>query len=154
MQKISAMVIALSGMQYQPPPSQLSPVKKRTVSTPIMPTVSSNIWMHFFLTKFNLKTPGREDDDADETKVTLSNNNFTEVAKIVLEGVGGPENVASIDNCITRLRLEVKDYTKVNEKLIKSAGVAGVMRPSKTSVQVIIGTQVQFVADEFKKLCK
>ena len=110
-----------------------------------MPTVSSNIWMHFFLTKFNLKTPGREDDDADETKVTLSNNNFTEVAKIVL---------ASIDNCITRLRLEVKDYTKVNEKLIKSAGVAGVMRPSKTSVQVIIGTQVQFVADEFKKLCK
>lgn len=106
-----------------------------------MPTVSSNIWMHFFLTKFNLKTPGREDDDADETKVTLSNNNFTEVAKIVLEGVGGPENVASIDNCITRLRLEVKDYTKVNEKLIKSAGVAGVMRPSKTSVQVIIGTQ-------------
>ena len=113
-----------------------------------MPTVSSNIWMHFFLTKFNLKTPGREDDDADETKVTLSNNNFTEVAKIVLEGVGGPENVASIDNCITRLRLEV------NEKLIKSAGVAGVMRPSKTSVQVIIGTQVQFVADEFKKLCK
>lgn len=110
--------------------------------------------MHFFLTKFNLKTPGREDDDADETKVTLSNNNFTEVAKIVLEGVGGPENVASIDNCITRLRLEVKDYTKVNEKLIKSAGVAGVMRPSKTSVQVIIGTQVQFVVDEFKKLCK
>lgn len=110
--------------------------------------------MHFFLTKFNLKTPGREDDDADETKVTLSNNNFTEVAKIVLEGVGGPENVASIDNCITRLRLEVKDYTKVNEKLIKSAGVAGVMRPSKTSVQVIIGTQVQFVEDEFKKLCK
>lgn len=110
--------------------------------------------MHFFLTKFNLKTPGREDDDADETKVTLSNNNFTEVAKIVLEGVGGPENVASIDNCITRLRLEVKDYTKVNEKLIKSAGVAGVMRPSKTSVQVIIGTQVQFVTDEFKKLCK
>ena len=110
--------------------------------------------MHFFLTKFNLKTPGREDDDADETKVTLSNNNFTEVAKIVLEGVGGPENVASIDNCITRLRLEVKDYTKVNEKLIKSAGVAGVMRPSKTSVQVIIGTQVQFVGDEFKIVCK
>ena len=110
--------------------------------------------MHFFLTKFNLKTPGREDDDADETKVTLSNNNFTEVAKIVLEGVGGPENVASIDNCITRLRLEVKDYTKVNEKLIKSAGVAGVMRPSKTSVQVIIGTKVQFVADAFSELCK
>ena len=105
------------------------------------------------IVKFNLKTPGREDDD-DETKVVLANDNFTEVARIVLEGIGGKENVTSIDNCITRLRLEIKDYTKVDEKKIKSAGVAGVIRPGKTSVQVIIGTKVQFVADEFKKLCK
>lgn len=105
------------------------------------------------IVKFNLKTPGREDDD-DETKVVLANDNFTEVARIVLEGIGGKENVTSIDNCITRLRLEIKDYTKVDEKKIKSAGVAGVIRPRKTSVQVIIGTQVQHVADEFKKLCK
>lgn len=104
------------------------------------------------IVKFNLKTPGREDDD--ETKVVLANDNFTEVARIVLEGIGGKENVTSIDNCITRLRLEIKDYTKVDEKKIKSAGVAGVIRPGKTSVQVIIGTQVQHVADEFKKLCK
>ena len=108
----------------------------------------------FAIVKFNLKTPGREDDDVDETTVKLANNNFTEVAKIVLEGVGGKENVASIDNCITRLRLEIKDYTKVDEKKIKSAGVAGVIRPGKTCVHVIIGTKVQFVADEFKKLCK
>lgn len=107
------------------------------------------------ITKFDLKTPGREDDDQEaEKKAVLSNDDFTEVARIVLEGVGGKENVASIDNCITRLRLEVVDYTKVDEKVIKSAGVAGVIRPGKTSVQVIIGTQVQFVADEFKKLCK
>jgi len=105
------------------------------------------------IVKFNLKTPGREDDD-DETKVVLANDNFTEVARIILEGIGGKENVTSIDNCITRLRLEIKDYTKVDEKKIKSAGVAGVIRPGKTSVQVIIGTQVQHVADEFKKLCK
>ena len=105
------------------------------------------------IVKFNLKTPGREDDD-DETKVVLANDNFTEVARIVLEGIGGKENVTSIDNCITRLRLEIKDYTKVDEKKIKSAGVAGVIRPGKTCVQVIIGTQVQHVADEFKKLCK
>ena len=108
----------------------------------------------FAITKFNLKTPGREDDDTDETKVVLANNDFTEVARIVLEGLGGKENITSIDNCITRLRLEVKDNTLVDEKVIKSAGVAGVIRPGKTSVQVIIGTQVQHVADEFKKLCK
>lgn len=109
----------------------------------------------FMITKFNLKTPGREDDDeADETVVKLANNDYTQVAKIILEGLGGKENVKSIDNCITRLRLEISDYTKVDEKKIKSAGVPGVIRPSKTSVQVIVGTQVQFVADEFKKLCK
>ena len=108
----------------------------------------------FAILKFDLKTPGREDDDMDETTVKLANDNFTEVAKIILEGVGGKGNVASIDNCITRLRLEIKDYTAVDEKKIKSAGVAGVIRPGKNYVQVVIGTKVQFVADEFKKLCK
>ncbi|MDD3206099.1 MAG: N-acetylglucosamine-specific PTS transporter subunit IIBC [Lachnospiraceae bacterium] len=106
------------------------------------------------ITKFNLKTPGREDDDEAEKTITLKNDNFTEVAAAVLAGIGGKENVKSVDNCVTRLRLEIADYTKVDEKAIKAAGAAGVIRPSKTSVQVIIGTQVQFVADEFKKLCK
>lgn len=109
----------------------------------------------FAIVKFDLKTPGREDDDTEaEKKVLLANDDFTEVATIILEGVGGKENVASIDNCVTRLRLEVKDHTMVNEKIIKSAGVSGVVRPGKTSVQVVVGTKVQFVADEFKKLCQ
>ena len=109
----------------------------------------------FAIVKFDLKTPGREDDDLEaEKSVVLANNDYTAVAKTVLEGLGGKGNVTSLDNCITRLRLEIKDYTLVDEKKIKSAGVAGVIRPGKTSVQVIIGTKVQFVADEFKKLCK
>ena len=108
----------------------------------------------FMIVKFDLKTPGREDDDVDETKVELANNDYTAIAATILEGLGGKGNVVSIDNCITRLRLEVKDNTAVDEKKIKSAGVAGVVRPGKTSVQVIIGTKVQFVADEFKKLCQ
>lgn len=107
----------------------------------------------FVITKFNLKTPGREDDDLEaEKRVVLSNNNFSEVAAVILQGLGGKGNVKSLDNCITRLRLEVNDYTKVDEKKIKSAGIAGVMRPSKTSVQVIVGAQVQSVADEMKKM--
>lgn len=113
------------------------------------------IVFRFAITKFNLKTPGREDDELDgEMNVHLSNDNFTEVASIILKGLGGKENIANIDNCVTRLRLEIKDHTLVNEKTIKSAGVAGIIRPSKTSIQIIIGTQVQFVADELKKLCK
>ena len=106
------------------------------------------------ITALNLKTPGREDDDeaVDESKVELANNDFTAIAQVILEGLGGPANVTSVDNCITRLRLEVKDPLLVDEKKIKSAGVAGVIRPSKTAVQVVVGTKVQFVADEFKKL--
>lgn len=107
----------------------------------------------FAIMKWNLKTPGREDDDVEtEKKAVLSNSDYAEVATIILEGLGGKENIASLDNCITRLRLEIKDYTQVDEKKIKSAGVAGVMRPSKTSVQVIVGTKVQFIADEMKKM--
>lgn len=109
----------------------------------------------FMIATFNLKTPGREEDDEmDETTLHLANNDFTAVAAKILEGVGGKENVRTIDNCITRLRLEIRDYTRVDEKKIKASGVAGVIRPGKTTVQVIVGTQVQFVADEFKKLCK
>ena len=108
----------------------------------------------FAIKKWNLKTPGREDDQEEELKIELASDDFTTMASIILEGCGGKENIVSIDNCITRLRLEVKDRLLVDEKKIKSSGAAGVIRPGKTSVQVIIGTKVQFVADEFKKLCK
>lgn len=109
----------------------------------------------FAIKKWDLKTPGREDDDVEaEKKVDLGSSDYTTVAATILEGVGGAANVTSIDNCITRLRLEVKDSSLVDEKKIKSAGAAGVIRPSKTAVQVVVGTKVQFVADEFKKLCK
>ncbi|MBW6409070.1 N-acetylglucosamine-specific PTS transporter subunit IIBC [Clostridium weizhouense] len=110
----------------------------------------------FAIVKFNLNTPGREEDDDEneELDAILSNNDFTEVASIILKGVGGKENITSIDNCVTRLRLEIKDQSRVNEKVIKSAGISGIIRPGKTSLQVIVGTQVQFVADEFRKLCR
>lgn len=107
----------------------------------------------FAIVKFDLKTPGREDDDTEaEKQVVLANNDYTKVGEIVLEGIGGKDNVVSLDNCITRLRFEIKDYTKVDEKKIKSAGVAGVIRPNKNNVQVIVGTKVQFVADEIQKM--
>ena len=114
-----------------------------------------DIVFYLAITKWDLKTPGREDVDVEaEKKAVLTINVYTAVAKTILEGCGGKDNIASIDNCITRLRLEVKDITQVDDKKIKSAGVAGVMKPGKNSVQVIIGTKVQFVADEFSKLCE
>lgn len=104
---------------------------------------------------FDFKTPGREDEDENtdaEKKVVLSNNNFTQVAAGVLAAVGGKENVKNVEYCATRLRFEIKDYTAVDEKAVKAAGAAGVVRPSKNACQVIIGTKVQFVYDELKKM--
>ena len=109
---------------------------------------------YFAIKKWDLKTPGREDDQDGEMKIELANDDYTAMASIILEGVGGKENVTSIDHCITRLRLEVKDRLLVNEAKIKSSGAAGVIRPGKTAVQVIIGPKVQFVYEEFKKLAK
>ena len=109
---------------------------------------------YFAIKKFDLKTPGREDDQEGELNIELARNDYTAMAVIILEGLGGKENIASAEHCITRLRLEVKDRLQVNEAKIKSSGAAGVIRPGKTSVQVIIGPKVQFVYDEFKKLLK
>ena len=106
------------------------------------------------ITKWNLKTPGREDDEEGELAIELANDDYTAMATVILEGLGGKENLTSIDHCITRLRLEVKDNTLVDEKKIKSSGASGVIRPSKTTVQVVIGPKVQFVHDEFKKLAE
>ena len=108
----------------------------------------------FAIVKFDLKTPGREDEDAEaaEANITLANNDFTAIASGVLAAVGGKDNVANVDYCATRLRFEVKDSTAVNEKAVKAAGAAGVIRPSKTACQVVIGPKVQFVYDELKKM--
>ena len=106
------------------------------------------------ITKFDLKTPGREDDDIDEENIALANDDYTAMASVILEGLGGSANVKSVDNCITRLRLEINDDDKVNEAKIKSSGAAGIIRPGKGNIQVIIGPKVQFVADEMEKLCK
>lgn len=112
--------------------------------------------------KFNLTTPGREEVlesgiDGDENLITGapdSKDKFTKMAKIILEGLGGPENIDSLDNCVTRLRLEVHDMEKVNQAKIKTAQVAGINVTGEKSIQVIVGPQVQFVADEMAKLLK
>ena len=108
----------------------------------------------FAIVKFDLKTPGREDEDeeAAEANITLANNDYTAIAKGVLAAVGGKGNVANVDYCATRLRFEIKDHTAVDEKAVKKAGAAGVIRPSKTACQVVIGPKVQFVYDELKKM--
>jgi len=107
----------------------------------------------FVIKKFNLKTPGREDDDEEEEmQIELATSDWSTMAKGIVEGLGGAENIVDVDNCATRLRVEVKDHLLVKDAKIKASGAVGVIKPSKTSVQVIVGPKVQLVADEIKML--
>ena len=108
----------------------------------------------FAITKFNLMTPGREDEDVEETSAPAAagNDKFAALAAAVLAAVGGKENVKTVDCCATRLRFELGDSALVDEAACKKAGALGVMKMDKGATQVIIGTQVQAVAEELKKL--
>ena len=106
----------------------------------------------FFIRKFDIKTPGREDDfgigEADASK----NEGMAELAAKYLEKLGGADNLENIDSCITRLRLTVKDASLIKDSDMKSLGASGVIRPSKKSVQVIVGTSADLIAGELKRL--
>ncbi|MEE1672510.1 N-acetylglucosamine-specific PTS transporter subunit IIBC [Agarivorans aestuarii] len=100
--------------------------------------------------KMNLKTPGREDASEEETTLSVGGSH-SDTADLVLTMLGGTDNVVLVDNCATRLRLEVKDSDQVNVSELKKH-VPGVIVPSKTAVQVVIGPHVEFVANELKLL--
>ncbi|RLQ96737.1 N-acetylglucosamine-specific PTS transporter subunit IIBC [Falsibacillus albus] len=117
---------------------------------------------YFMIKGLNIKTPGREDDDdvlADgmsgvEAAPALENSKtrFKDLALAYYDALGGRENIVNVDNCITRLRMKVKDAQLVNESEMKKLGAKGVMKLSKTEIQIIIGTEVEFIANELNKL--
>lgn len=109
----------------------------------------------FLIVKFNIKTPGREEDAKESTlqqTVEDEKEPTAAIAAQIYEALGGDANVTSVDNCITRLRVEVKDMDAVDKDKIEATGVPGVHVVGKHSIQVIVGTSVQFVADEIKKM--
>lgn len=106
----------------------------------------------FAIVKLNLKTLGREDVVEGENTELAADTNYTAMARKILEGLGGKDNVTGSTYCTTRLRLTVKDDSLVNEEIIRQTQIAGIMRPGKGNVQVVVGPQVQFVHDEFEKL--
>lgn len=110
----------------------------------------------FAIVRWNLKTPGREDEDRDEREGRrideAGGNGFAQMAQAVIDGCGGRENLASIDHCITRLRLEVRNMELLDEEKLRASGCAGVILPGGNSVQVVVGTKVQFVFDELRRM--
>ncbi|WP_122035671.1 N-acetylglucosamine-specific PTS transporter subunit IIBC [Aliivibrio sp. EL58] len=103
------------------------------------------------IVKFNLKTPGREDDDEEESSIRGSKETG-ELAKQYLKALGGHENLENIDACITRLRLTLKDTSVISEKQLKGLGAMGVVKLGSNNVQVILGPLAEIVAGEMKKI--
>ena len=114
------------------------------------------------ITKFKLKTPGRDDDERLDDMVAVGNGAYGKLSGgaksmtdtvagvhigTLLEGLGGIGNIATLDHCITRLRLEMKDISKISEEMIRQAGAKGIMKIGKNGLQVVIGLNVQAVAD-------
>lgn len=104
---------------------------------------------YFLIGWLNLKTPGRGEDEADDAADSVSGDDKTAAdAARIIEGLGGKDNIDSLDYCTTRLRVGVKDRALVDDSVIKRAAVSGVIHPSEKSVQVIVGPAVQFMYDE------
>lgn len=116
----------------------------------------------FLILKFNFKTPGRE--DTEETKFYskaefrarkdggVEMDKKTMLAALIMEGLGGADNIVDVTNCATRLRLNVKDETVVkDDAYFKSIGSHGISKNGK-SMQVIVGMSVPSVREKFENI--
>ncbi|TDT51967.1 PTS transporter subunit EIIC [Fonticella tunisiensis] len=99
----------------------------------------------FVIEKMNLKTPGREEDVAFEDSVGLEADDLDAKALEIIRLLGGKSNIESVNNCFTRLRVVVKDMSLVDEKGFAKTGAAGVIKPSKTDIQIIYGPSVSSI---------
>ena len=126
--------------------------------------VFTGIWFvvfKFLIEKFDVKTPGREDDEDikfrskaeyREKKNSKNEDDKLEFVKLILEGLGGKDNIVDVTNCATRLRVNVKDQSLCkNDAYFKSIGAHGCSVNGK-SFQVIIGLKVPQVRDDFERL--
>ena len=119
----------------------------------------------FAIRIFNLKTPGRDGlmEEAVKQDPSLVENgegslgkdgdlNVSNKTKLIYEAIGGKDNIEAIDHCATRLRLTLNDTGIVDQEKIKKSGALGNKIISDKNIQIIIGTDVQFTADELMQM--
>ena len=126
----------------------------------IIPVGIAFFFLYYFtfktiILKKDIKTPGRSEnitEGIDEKELKLSHSNYSYMAKKLLQNVGGVENIVNAENCVTRMRLEIKDISLINEDNIKKTGAKGVVKVNKNNIQIIVGTEVVHVMKEFNAL--
>ena len=113
---------------------------------------------YFLIKKKNIPTLGREvateygtEVIEEEKDLSLNSKNYEYMAKKMLDAFGGKGNIEDAYSCNTRLRVEVKDPSLVNEQRIKQLGISGIIKPTEKNYQVIIGLEVTYVMAQFEK---
>ena len=107
----------------------------------------------WYLTKKNLSVDVAEGDDEGNSDLTIDEK-MQKTAATIIEGLGGFDNITAVNNCISRLRVDVKDMSLVNEDLLKKTGSMGFVKPSNTHIQVINGPKVEGIADAVRAVMK
>jgi PTS system N-acetylglucosamine-specific IIC component len=121
----------------------------------------------FAIQKFNIPTPGRLDSEAAGADISVmpetqqkKQHSFETRGKgknkprAYIEALGGKDNIKQVDACITRLRLELRDTSKIDEKTLQQLGATGVLKANKNNAQVVVGTKAEMIADDIKQELK
>jgi PTS system N-acetylglucosamine-specific IIC component len=108
----------------------------------------------FMIKAMDLKTPGREEAASGRTASASTPEEIDQLAKLYIDSLGGAANIATLDSCITRLRLTVKDGKLVLEEEIRRLGATGIIRPNDRDMQIVVGTKADLIAGAIKRRLK
>lgn len=107
-----------------------------------------------YLSKKNVSIDVNVEDEQNSKSISNSNEKLRLIASKIIEGLGGFGNIKVVNNCISRLRVDVVDISKVNEDLLKKTGSLGIIKPSDTHIQVVYGPKVEMYADAVREVLK
>lgn len=114
----------------------------------------------FLILKYDFKTPGREEDDTETKLYTKADvhakregQKEASVSEAITKGLGGRENISSVDCCATRLRCTVEDASLVDQSALKATGASGVIQKG-TGVQIIYGPNVTIIKSDLEDYLK
>lgn len=99
---------------------------------------------YWAIVKFDIKTPGRE-ESSNLKNTLIKEKRYGEIADILVQALGGKQNIRNVDNCITRLRIDISDVSKIDKELMLESGCTGFFFPAANHVHIVYGPKVEFV---------
>uniref|UniRef100_UPI00046A866A glucose PTS transporter subunit EIIB n=1 Tax=Morganella morganii TaxID=582 RepID=UPI00046A866A len=103
--------------------------------------------------RFDIKTPGRE-ESSNLKNTLIKEKRYGEIAEILIEALGGKQNIRNVDNCITRMRIDIEEVNKIDKELMSESGCTAFFFPSANHVHVVYGPKVEFVRNAVDEAMK